>query len=48
MGLRPFTESPLLQRRGYILKQGVFMQFKKLMDTGVPVRNFDKSSVFLD
>ena len=39
MRLRPFTESPLLQREGYVLKQGVFMQFQKLMDAGVPVRN---------
>lgn len=31
------SESPLLQREGFILKQGVFMQFKKLIDAGLPV-----------
>lgn len=30
-------ESPLLQREGFIEHQGVFMQFKKLMDAGIPV-----------
>jgi len=37
MRLKPATESPLLQREGFILRPGVFMQFKKLMDSGVPV-----------
>ncbi|TVY18374.1 hypothetical protein LARI1_G003944 [Lachnellula arida] len=30
-------ESPLLQREGFVLKQGVFTQFKKLIDSGLPV-----------
>ncbi|KKY25522.1 putative gibberellin 3-beta [Phaeomoniella chlamydospora] len=37
--LAPAVESPLLQREGLVLEdeQGVFMQFKKLMDCGVKV-----------
>ncbi|CZR64271.1 related to leucoanthocyanidin dioxygenase [Phialocephala subalpina] len=37
MRLKPITESPLIQREGFVMKQGVFMQFKKLIDAGVPV-----------
>ncbi|KAJ5033596.1 uncharacterized protein L3040_008708 [Drepanopeziza brunnea f. sp. 'multigermtubi'] len=37
MRLKPVTESPLIQREGFILEQGVFMQFKKLIDSGIPV-----------
>ena len=32
-------ESPLIQRDGFLFKQGVFKEFKKLMDDGRPVRN---------
>jgi hypothetical protein len=32
------AESPLIKREGYVLSQkGVFTQFKKLIDAGVPV-----------
>ncbi|KAF8857022.1 Clavaminate synthase-like protein [Acephala macrosclerotiorum] len=37
MRLKPITESPLIQREGFVMKQGLFMQFKKLIDAGVPV-----------
>ncbi|KAK0113789.1 hypothetical protein ONS96_014644 [Cadophora gregata f. sp. sojae] len=37
MRLKPLTESPLIQREGFVLKQGIFMQFKNLMDSGRPV-----------
>jgi isopenicillin N synthase-like dioxygenase len=37
MRLRPVKESPLIQREGFVLKQGVFKEFKKLIDAGVPV-----------
>lgn len=37
MRLKPIADSPLIQREGFVLKQGVFMQFKKLIDAGVPV-----------
>ncbi|KAG0647219.1 Gibberellin C-20 oxidase 3 [Hyphodiscus hymeniophilus] len=40
MRLRPFTGSPsclLTIREGFVEKQGVFMQFKRLMDAGIPV-----------
>lgn len=37
MRLKPVTESPLIQREGFVLKQGIFMQFKNLMDSGRPV-----------
>ncbi|OWP04495.1 hypothetical protein B2J93_1354 [Marssonina coronariae] len=37
MRLKPVTESPLIQREGFVLSQGVFMQFKNLMDSGIPV-----------
>lgn len=35
--LRPVVESPLLQREGMVLEQGVFREFKKLIDAGAPV-----------
>lgn len=31
------TESPLIQREGFVKKEGVFMQFQKLMDAGLSV-----------
>ncbi|KUJ14690.1 Clavaminate synthase-like protein [Mollisia scopiformis] len=37
MRLKPVTESPLIQREGFVLKQGIFMQFQRLMDAGIPV-----------
>ncbi|KAH6721204.1 hypothetical protein BKA61DRAFT_153200 [Leptodontidium sp. MPI-SDFR-AT-0119] len=37
MRLKPMTESPLIQREGFVLKQGIFMQFKNLIDSGLPV-----------
>lgn len=37
MRLAPAVQSPLLQREGFVLEQGVFRQYKKLMDAGVPV-----------
>lgn len=35
--LAPAVESPLLQREGYVLEQGIFQQYKRLIDVGVPV-----------
>lgn len=35
--LQPAMQSPLLQREGLVLDQGVFKEFKMLMDQGVPV-----------
>lgn len=35
--LKPAVESPLIQREGFVLKQGVFQQFQKLIDAGIPV-----------
>ena len=37
MRLAPAVESPLLQREGFVLEQGVFQQYKQLIDAGVPV-----------
>ena len=37
MRLTPAVESPLLQREGFVLEQGIFQQYKRLMDAGVPV-----------
>lgn len=37
MRLAPAVESPLLQREGFVLEQGVFQQYKRLLDAGVPV-----------
>jgi hypothetical protein len=37
MRLRPLMESPLLQREGFVLSQGIFKEFKALLDSGVPV-----------
>lgn len=37
MRLTPAVQSPLLQREGFVLEQGVFKQYKKLIDAGVPV-----------
>jgi hypothetical protein len=33
------TDSPLIQREGCIEEQGVYKEFKRLMDAGVPVRD---------
>jgi hypothetical protein len=38
-------ESPLLQREGFVQNQGVFMQFKKLMDSGISVRFLPASEI---
>lgn len=35
--LAPAVESPLLRREGFVLDQGVFREYKKLIDAGVPV-----------
>lgn len=35
--LKPAMESPLLQREGLLEEQGVFREFKALMDAGLPV-----------
>ncbi|KAK5724232.1 hypothetical protein LTR17_013518 [Elasticomyces elasticus] len=35
--LAPAVESPLLQREGFVLEQGVFQQYKRLLDAGLPV-----------
>ncbi|EMC95879.1 hypothetical protein BAUCODRAFT_139931 [Baudoinia panamericana UAMH 10762] len=37
MRLMPAVESPLLQREGFVMEQGVFQQYKKLIDAGIPV-----------
>ena len=37
MRLAPAVESPLLQREGFVEEQGVFREYKRLMDAGVPV-----------
>jgi len=37
MRLAPAVESPLLQREGFVLEQGIFQQYKRLLDQGVPV-----------
>ncbi|PBP20810.1 hypothetical protein BUE80_DR008431 [Diplocarpon rosae] len=37
MRLKPLTESPLIQREGFVRSQGIFLQFKNLMDSGIPV-----------
>lgn len=37
MRLTPAVASPLLQREGFVPSQGIFQQYKKLMDAGVPV-----------
>lgn len=37
MRLAPAVESPLLQREGFVLEQGIFRQYKRLIDAGVPV-----------
>jgi hypothetical protein len=34
MRLAPAVESPLLQREGLVEEQGVFREYKKLMDSG--------------
>ncbi|TVY68814.1 Gibberellin 20 oxidase [Lachnellula suecica] len=36
-GSKGDMQSPLLQREGFVLKQGIFMQFKKLIDAGLSV-----------
>ncbi len=33
----PILESPLLQREGFVLDQGVFKEYKAVMDLGLPV-----------
>ena len=35
--LAPAVESPLLQREGFVAEQGVFAEYKRLLDQGVPV-----------
>ncbi|KAK4903279.1 hypothetical protein LTR27_000207 [Elasticomyces elasticus] len=35
--LAPAVESPLLQREGFVIEQGVFQQYKRLLDAGLPV-----------
>lgn len=35
--LAPAIESPLLQRDGFVLTQGVFQEYKRLLDAGLPV-----------
>lgn len=35
--MTPAAESPLIQREGCIEEQGVYKEFKRLMDAGVPV-----------
>ncbi|KAK5115896.1 hypothetical protein LTR62_000352 [Meristemomyces frigidus] len=37
MRLTPAVQSPLLQREGFVLEQGVFRQYKDLIDAGLPV-----------
>ncbi|CED82117.1 gibberellin 3-beta [Phaffia rhodozyma] len=37
MRMTPAADSPLIQREGCIEEQGVYKEFKKLMDAGVPV-----------
>lgn len=37
MRLGPATESPLIQREGFIQDQGVFKEFMKLIEAGIPV-----------
>ena len=37
MRLAPAVASPLLQREGFVAEQGVFQEYKKLIDAGVPV-----------
>ncbi|KAK3116790.1 hypothetical protein LTR53_002492 [Teratosphaeriaceae sp. CCFEE 6253] len=37
MRLAPAVESPLLQREGFVLEQGTFQQYKRLLDQGLPV-----------
>ncbi|KAH9841309.1 Clavaminate synthase-like protein [Teratosphaeria destructans] len=35
--LAPAMQSPLLRREGFVAEQGVFQQYKRLMDAGAPV-----------
>ncbi|WWD18883.1 hypothetical protein CI109_103338 [Kwoniella shandongensis] len=35
--MTPATESPLIQREGCVEEQGIYKEFKRLMDLGVPV-----------
>lgn len=35
--LSPAVQSPLLQREGFVAEAGVFREYKRLMDAGVPV-----------
>ncbi|KAK3723620.1 hypothetical protein LTR37_001501 [Vermiconidia calcicola] len=35
--LKPAVESPMIQREGFVLEQGVFREYKRLIDAGVPV-----------
>lgn len=37
MRLAPAVQSPVMQREGFVLEQGVFQQYKRLIDAGVPV-----------
>ena len=35
--LAPANQSPLIQREGVVLEQGVFQEYQKLIDAGLPV-----------
>lgn len=35
--MTPAAESPLIKREGCIEEQGVYKEFKRVMDLGVPV-----------
>lgn len=35
--LAPVMQSPLIQREGFVLEQGVFKEYKALLDAGLPV-----------
>ena len=35
--LAPAMDSPLLQREGFVMSQGVFQEYKRLLDGGLPV-----------
>lgn len=37
MRLKPMTESPLIQREGFMMSSGIFKEYKRLIDAGVPV-----------
>ena len=37
MRLAPAVESPLIQREGFVRQQGVFGEYQRLIDAGLPV-----------